>query len=140
MIGATIVLLAAAATPTTIAQADIMAEIQDSAAGWDAGDLDRFMRAYSDAPDTSFVVKDRIVSGKAAIADRYRPRFAPDMAAKRGKLSFEVIRFTLLDPRHALLVARYRLKIEGQADATGPTSLVFVKERAGWRIIADHSS
>lgn len=140
MIGITMVIAAAAATPAITAQTDVMAAMEDSAAGWDAGDLDRFMRIYSDAPDTSFVVKDGIVSGKAAIAARYRPRFTPEMAEKRGCLSFELIRFTLLDPRHALLVARYRLKIEGQADATGPTSLVFVKERAGWRIIADHSS
>ncbi|QQV76238.1 DUF4440 domain-containing protein [Sphingomonas aliaeris] len=120
--------------------AEIMAAMADSAAGWNAGDLDRFMRVYSDAPDTSFVAKDGLVTGKAAIAARYRPRFTPEGAAKRGMLSFETLRFTPIDARHALLVARYRLRVAGVADQTGPTTLLFVRERGGWRIAADHSS
>ena len=141
MIGYVLAAAAAVApTPASTAQAAILRAMDDSAAGWNAGDLDRFMHVYSSAPDTSFVAKDGIVSGKAAIAARYRPRLAPPLAATRGPLSFEVIRFTLLDPRHALLIARYRLGVAGAADQTGPTSLVFVREAAGWRIIADHSS
>ena len=120
--------------------AEIMAAMADSAAGWNAGDLERFMRVYSDSPDTSFVAKDGLVTGKAAIAARYRPRFTPEGAAKRGTLSFETLRFTAIDPRHALLVARYRLRVAGEADQTGPTTLLFVRERGGWRIAADHSS
>jgi uncharacterized protein (TIGR02246 family) len=129
-----------AATPASTAQAEIMAAMADSAAGWNAGDLERFMRVYSDAPDTSFVTKDGVITGKATIAARYRPRFTPEGAAKRGMLSFETLRFTAIDPRHALLVARYRLRVAGAADQTGPTTLLFVRERGGWRIAADHSS
>lgn len=140
MIGIAIVMAAAAATPATVAQAQIMAAMADSAAGWNSGDLDRFMRVYSDAADTSFVVKDGVITGKAAIAARYAPRFTPEDAAKRGSLSFETLRFTLIDARHALLVARYRLKIAGASDQSGPTTLLFVKVRGGWRISADHSS
>lgn len=141
MIGIGIVLaISGVATPATAARAEIVAAMQDSAAGWNAGDLDRFMAVYSTAPDTSFVTKDGIVSGKTAIAARYRPRFTPDAAATRGTLSFEMVRFALLDATHALLVARYRLKVIGKADQTGPTSLIFVREPTGWRIMADHSS
>jgi uncharacterized protein (TIGR02246 family) len=140
MIGIVVAVLAAAPTPAAAAQAEIMAAMTDSAAGWNAGDLDRFMRVYSAAADTSFVVKDGIVSSKAAIAARYRPRFAAEVAAKRGTLSFEVIRFTLLDARHALLIARYRLRFADAPEQRGPTSLVFVREAGGWRIVADHSS
>lgn len=139
MIGIAFV-IAAAATPAATAQAEIMAAMADSGAGWNAGDLDRFMTVYSDAPDTSFVVKDGVIRGKAAIAERYRPRFTPAGAAKRGILSFETLRFTLIDPRHALLVARYRLKLAGAVDQTGPTTLLFVREKGGWKISADHSS
>jgi len=81
-----------------------------------------------------------MIVGKAAITARYHPRFTPEGAARRGTLSFEMLSFRLLGPRHALLVARYRLQIAGAQDQTGPTSLVFFKEAAGWRIIADHSS
>jgi uncharacterized protein (TIGR02246 family) len=127
---------APAATPETA----ITAAMEDSAKGWNAGDLDRFMRIYSDSPAPTFVVKDGMIVGKAAIATRYRSRFTPEGAPRRGTLSFEMLSFRLLGPRHALLVARYRLQIAGAQDQTGPTSLVFFKEPEGWKIIADHSS
>ena len=117
----------------------IMGVMTDSAAGWTAGDLDRFMAAY--AEEATFVVGDTVIRGKAAIAARYAPRSSGDWAAKRGALSFEEIDFRVIDPSHALLIARYRLKIVGAADQTGPTSLLFEKTRAGgWKIVADHSS
>ena len=118
----------------------VMAAMADSAAGWNAGDLDRFMRIYSDRPETSFVVNDGLVTGKAAIAARYRPRFTSAQAGTRGALSFETLRFTAIDARHAFLIARYRLKVSGKPDQTGPTTLLFVREPEGWRIVADHSS
>ena len=129
-----------AASPATSPEAAITNAMEDSAKGWNAGDLDRFMRAYSDYPAPTFVAKDEVIVGKAAIAARYRPRFAPDGAARRGTLSFEMLSFRLLDPRHARLVARYRLQIAGEKDRTGATSVVFFKEPQGWKIIADHSS
>jgi uncharacterized protein (TIGR02246 family) len=136
---ATIALVApAAAAPRGDAHAAIMAVMQDSAAGWTAGDLDRFMAVYGD--DATFVVGDGVIRGKAAIAARYAPRFAPDVAAKRGALIFEEVAFRPIDATHALLVARYRLKIAGAADQVGPTSLLFEKKRRGWKIVADHSS
>ena len=132
--------ISVAAAPAHGAEAAIMAAMEDSATGWNSGDLDRFMRIYSDAPDTSFVVKDGLVKGKAAIAARYRPRFTPEAAAQRGTLSFERLRFVSLDARHAVLIARYRLATAGKQDQTGPTTLLFAREASGWRIIADHSS
>ncbi|MFA6115416.1 MAG: SgcJ/EcaC family oxidoreductase [Sphingomonas sp.] len=128
----------AAAAPCEDANAAIMAVMRDSAAGWTARDLDRFMAVY--AEDATFVVGDGVIRGKAAIAARYAPRFAPEAAAKRGALSFEQMAFRPIDPSHALLVARYRLKVAGAADQTGPTSLLFEKQREGWKIVADHSS
>ena len=131
---------ALAVSPALSPEAAIAAAIDDSTKGWNAGDLDRFMRVYSDGPAPTFVVKDGVIVGKAAIAARYQPRFTPEGAARRGTLSFETLSFRLLDPGHALLVARYRLQIAGEKDQTGPTSLVFLKEPRGWKIIADHSS
>lgn len=128
----------AAAASRTDARAAIMAVMQDSAAGWNAGDLDRFMAVYAD--DATFVVGDGVIRGKIAIAARYAPRFSSDASAKRGALTFEDVAFRPIDPTHALLIARYRLKIDGAADQTGPTSLLFEKQRQGWKIVADHSS
>jgi len=129
----------AATTPRDPAHRAITAAMMESAAGWNAGNLDGFMAVY--AEDAIFVVGDGVIRGKAAIAARYAPRFSRERAAGRGVVSFEDIDFRLIDASHALLVSRYRLKIEGKADQTGPTSLLFEKKRpGGWKIVADHSS
>ena len=84
-------------------QAAIEAAMADSAAGWNAGDVDRFMRVYSDAPEASFVTADGLVRGKSA------------------------------------MIARYTLTYADGRTVSGPTSLVFRREKRGWKIVADHS-
>ncbi len=111
-----------------------------SAAGWNAGDVDRFMGVYSNAPETSFVTADGLIRGKPAMIARYRARYNFEDAAKRGALTFRTLDFRLLDPAHALYVARYQLSYPGGRSDSGVTTLVFRKEREGWKIIADHSS
>ena len=135
---AAIVLVAPAiASPELEAQAAVMAAMGDSAAGWNQGDLVRFTSIYAD--QASFVTSDGLVRGRTAIMARYAPRFVPD--AKRGTLAFEQLDFRLLDPDHALLIARYRLSFDGAKDQLGPTSLVFERVAGkGWLIVADHSS
>ena len=111
-----------------------------SAAGWNAGNVERFMAIYSTAPETSFVVKDGLIRGKAAMIARYRERYDFSSPAKRGTLTFTTLDFRQLDPTHALYIGRYLLTYPDGKTASGPTTLVFAWERRGWRIIADHSS
>lgn len=114
--------------------------MSDSAAGWNAGDMGRFMAIYSTDPMTSFVTADGLVRGKAAMAERYRKRYDFGDAAKRGTLTFKTLDFRLLDRTHALYIGRYTLSYPTGKAASGPTSLVFRLEKGKWRIIADHSS
>ncbi len=76
----------------------VVAAMADSAAGWNAGDIDRFMAVYSDTPETSFVTSQGLVRGKAAMKARYKARYDFGDAARRGTLSFETLDFRLLDP------------------------------------------
>jgi uncharacterized protein (TIGR02246 family) len=133
---------AAAQTPVDQARTAVMAAMTDSAAGWNAGDLDRFMAVYADAPTTTYVTGGGLAHGKAEIASHYHAYFGGTQDAERGRLSFEQLDFRLLDPTHALLIARYTVTPAGKRTKawTGPTSLVFEKRAAGWRVIADHSS
>ncbi|MEG3177485.1 SgcJ/EcaC family oxidoreductase [Sphingomonas sp. RB3P16] len=121
-------------------QAGVEAAMADSAAGWNAGDLARFMAVYSDAPDTSFVTKTGVLRGKAVMAERYRTKYDFANAGKRGVLTFVTLDFRLLDRAHALYIGRYTLRAGDGSEQSGMTSLVFRKEPGGWRIIADHSS
>jgi len=139
-------LLVVAGTPAVAgqtvpsAQRAVERAITDSATGWNAGDMARFMAIYSDTPQTSFVVKDGLIRGKPAMIARYRERYDFADPTKRGTLTFTTLDFRQLDPTHALYIARYLLTYPGGTTASGPTTLIFAKERAGWRIIADHSS
>ena len=128
------VVAAQAATP----QAAIEAAMTDSAAGWDAGDLPRFMAIYAD--DAVYVAGDKVVGGKAAIAARYAKSFTAGGNA-RGRLRFQAQAWRTLSAVHVLLVARWTLTPEGEAKPqTGLTTLLFERRKAGWRIISDHSS
>lgn len=128
---------AAPAAPTALAQVE--AAMGLSAAGWNAGSLERFVAIYAD--DATFVGKDGLVQGKAAIAARYRPSFA-GRANSRGRLSFDFLGHRVIGAAQLLLFARWRLQPADSAKPaeTGMTTLLFERRRDGWKIVADHSS
>jgi uncharacterized protein (TIGR02246 family) len=132
------------ARPPERPRAAIVAALEESARGWNRGDVDGFLAVYSDDPATSFTGKS-IERGKPGIRARYlasyKAQFGPGNAATRSTLTFDVQDFRMLGDRHALLIARWKLVTPGKADPdTGMTSLVFRQEAGGWHIIADHSS
>lgn len=124
-----------AAAPLTL-RAAITAAMADSAAGWNAGNLDRFMAAYAD--DAVYVTTKGLVRGKAAIADRYRPSFSNGGNA-RGRLSFRMLGDRRIDAAHHILFAQWILT-GGVETTSGMTTLVFERHGGNWRIVADHSS
>ena len=123
--------------------ADIEAAMEDSAAGWNEGDMDRFLAIYSAAKDTSFVGSGGLVRGVEAMEERYREAYdwsQPD-PSERGVLTFETQDFRPLGKDYALYIGRYVLTYpDDREPASGLTSLVFVREPGGWKIVADHSS
>lgn len=118
----------------------IDAAMQRSVAGWNAGDVDRFLQIYSDTPETSFVEGEGLVRGKPAMKQRYEAKYDFADAAKRGALSIERLDYRPLGPGYALYIGRYTLRYADGHTASGPTSVVFHREAGGWKIIADHSS
>ena len=118
----------------------VEAAMTASAAGWNKGDVNAFMAVYSDDPTTSFVTKEGLLRGKAAMTGRYKARYSFDDPVKRGVLTFKTLDFRLLDAKHALYIGQYLLTYPGGKIATGPTTLVFAKEAGGWKIIADQRS
>lgn len=129
---------AAAASASPSAEQGAMAAMADSAAGWNTGDLARFMRVYAD--DAAFVTPTGVIRGRQAIGARYLPSFAAG-GNRRGRLSFQQLYWRTIDPRHGLLIARWTLTPTRPAKPqTGMTSLLFAHRADGWRIVSDHSS
>ena len=131
---------APAAVSVQAAQAAVEAALADSVAGWNAGDMDRFLGVYSADPQTSYVGGKDMIRGKAALARNYEQGYDFSNDAARGTLSIETVEFRRLGPDHALLIGRYTVDLAEGEDATGLTSLVFERQPGGWKIIADHSS
>lgn len=123
-----------------VAKAAIEAAMRDSAAGWNTGDLDRFMAVYADDPATSYVTTEGLIRGKSTIAARYAPSFKRG-SNSRGALNFDFLDFRMIGADHALLTARYQLtpKAAGGQTMQGSTTLLFRRTGGGWRIVADHS-
>ena len=136
-----LVAIAVIASPATAAetpQVAIEAMMRESAAAWNAGDLDRFVAAYSD--DAVYVSGNEVASGKAAIASRYAKVFKK--GSLRGTLSLQPVAWRTLSPVHMLLVARWKLTggAGGGAGGAGLTTLLYERRKTGWRIISDHRS
>ncbi|MCD2315208.1 SgcJ/EcaC family oxidoreductase [Sphingomonas sp. IC-11] len=137
MIQAMLTPVAAAAAALASPQAAIEAEMAASAAGWNAGSLERFMAVYAD--DAVYASGKELARGKAAIASRYAKSFA-DGANSRGRLAFQPVAWRTISNVHMLLVARWSLTPAAGEAQGGLTTLLFERRKEGWRIIADHSS
>ncbi len=120
----------------TAAETAIRQAMEASAAGWNAGDLPRFMDVYGD--DAVFVTPKGLLRGKAAISAKYRPSFR-GIGNARGALSFVFLEMRGIDPAHAVLFARWTLTGPSTTES-GMTTLVFERRGGAWKIIADHSS
>jgi uncharacterized protein (TIGR02246 family) len=143
------VLMLVAAVPAAAERPDprmqIEAAMQDSADGWDAGDLDAFLAVYADDPGTSFTGSKGIERGLGPIRARYIARYGDQFGKgerpKRTQLRFHFEDFQMIGRRHAHLVARWTLTpVAGGEAMTGMTSLLFRRENGRWKIVADHSS
>lgn len=137
MMQAILMPIALVAAPAVAPQVEIEAAMAVSAAGWNAGDLEPFMAIYAD--DAVYASGKEVARGKAAIAQRYVKSFA-EGANARGRLSFQPVAWRPLSSVHVLLVARWTLTPAAAEAQSGLTTLLFERRKAGWRIIADHSS
>lgn len=123
--------------PATASQmkAEIDRAMHQSAKDWTDDDLDAFMRAFHNSPDTRFVTPGGITMGWDAIRERYRG------SIDKSNLWFTHIDVTPLTPDTALVFAQFHNKMNADgAYSTGLTSLLMKKVDGNWVIVHDHSS
>jgi len=127
--------------PTLVAQRQAIEQVlKDSQAAWNRGDLVAFASYYEDSPDTTFIGREVVRGGVAAILERYR-RAYPTREAM-GALTFSEIAVRPLADGVALSTGKYTLKrsASGGGDAAGRFTLILKRTTAGWKIIHDHTS
>jgi uncharacterized protein (TIGR02246 family) len=113
--------------------------MEEQVAAWNRGDIEAFMHAYEDSPETTFIGKS-VEHGYQPILERYKKAYAGRDAM--GKLDFSELVVRPLGEGYAVVTGRYHLArtSAGGGDARGTFSLVLEKTEAGWKIILDHTS
>ena len=134
-------LLLLASLPLLFAQNEPVQKLmKDSEAAWNRGDLPAFASYYEDSPDTTFMGREVVRGGTAAILQRYRKSYPTREAM--GTLTFSEIVIRPLADGLALVTGKFALQRtkEGGGDASGRYTLVLRRTPSGWKIIHDHTS
>jgi uncharacterized protein (TIGR02246 family) len=120
-------------------QQQIGAILHESAAAWNRGDLDGFMRPYLTGSGATFMGDD-VVRGYDAIRDFYRGSWFRN-GAPTVNLAYRNIEMRPLGPNYALVLGKWFVsnKTTGQETRHGIFSLTWMRTPDGWRIIHDHS-
>ena len=126
---------APAPRPETVA-AEIAAVLDSTAAGWNRGDLSRYLWAYAES--TTVMGRGGVERGVEAIRRQMTAGFW-----KTGRpqqvLRYEHLDVRVLGPASALATGQYVLSGNGLPDRTGWFTTVWARTSAGWRMIHDHS-
>jgi ketosteroid isomerase-like protein len=128
---------AAWAQGPNVAQREIQALLDASAAAWNRGDLEGHLADNADS--ISFMTRDGPIVGKAQTAEALRRSFFRD-GKPIQQLRFEQVTIRPLGTGHALVVGRFVLEGGGQPAHSGWFSTIWERQAAGWRVIHDHSS
>lgn len=116
----------------------LSAQFRQSAADWNAGDLQGFMSIYANDSSTMYMSGRQFEHGFPWIERHYAPAFAA--GAARDSLRLEAFSARPLGTTYALVTARYVLYRNGVTTASGPFSVVLQEQTNGWKIILDHTS
>jgi ketosteroid isomerase-like protein len=122
-------------TGTHSKQAAIIAAMNNSADQWNKGDLDDFMKMYT---DSSTMMYPTGPVGLSTIRDLYEKKYFNGKMPKQN-LSYTGMKVTMLGENYALLTGKFRLTGGGLPERSGVYSLVMVLTKDGWKILHDHS-
>jgi uncharacterized protein (TIGR02246 family) len=118
------------------AEAQIRAVLDSTAAGWNQGDLQQYLSAYTET--ATEMGANGPEGGKSAIERTMRQGFW-----KTGRplqnLRYEHVEVRMLGKDHALVTGQYVLSGAERPDRTGWFTTVWTRTQQGWRMIHDHS-
>ena len=128
--------------------AAISAEIRELLAtatqAWNRGELDGYLRMFTDDPSLTYIGPDgEMRRGKAALRGRLEEAYFPAMG-EADDLSLDEIEVRPLAPGHAVVTGRYTTYEPGfdsqPVTGQGWFSMVLRMEVGGWRVTHQHSS
>jgi ketosteroid isomerase-like protein len=116
-------------------EAAIIAAMNSSAIDWNKGDLDSFMKMYT---ESSTMMMPTGPVGISAIRELYEKKYF-NGKMPRQNLFYDEMKVTLLGENYALLTGKFTLSGNNLPERSGRYSLVMVYTKDGWKILHDHS-
>jgi ketosteroid isomerase-like protein len=116
-------------------EAAIIAAMNSSAIDWNKGDLDSFMKMYT---ELSTMMMPTGPVGVSAIRELYEKKYFNGKMPKQN-LFYDEMKVTLLGENYALLTGKFTLSGNNLPERSGRYSLVMVYTKDGWKILHDHS-
>ncbi|GAC1433438.1 MAG: hypothetical protein NVSMB62_29700 [Acidobacteriaceae bacterium] len=118
---------------------DVIKVLLGQERAWNKGDIDGFVQAYKDSPETLFIGR-QVSKGYAEILAEYKHDY-PNRTAM-GNLGYSELEVHSFSDSFAACVGHYHLdrsKKEG-GSADGLFSVVLQKTDDGWKIVVDHTT
>jgi ketosteroid isomerase-like protein len=116
-------------------EAAIIAAMNSSAIDWNKGDLDSFMKMYT---ESSTMMMPTGPVGVSAIRELYEKKYFNGKMPKQN-LFYDEMKVTLLGENYALLTGKFTLSGNNLPERSGRYSLVMIYTKDGWKILHDHS-
>jgi len=114
----------------------IISAMNNSANDWNKGDLDSFMKMYTDSSTMMMPTGPAPVGN---IKELYEKKYFNGKMPKQN-LYYSELKVTLLGDNYALLTGKFTLSGNNLQERSGRYSLVMVLTKTGWKILHDHSS
>jgi len=118
------------------AESKIITAMKNSENDWNKGDLDSFMKMYT---NESTMMMPAGPTGISAIRELYEKKYFNGKMPKQN-LHYDDLKVTLLGEKYALLTGKFTLSGNNLPERSGRYSLVMVLTKDGWKILHDHSS
>ena len=114
----------------------IRAVLDSTAAGWNRGDLARYLWAYDDS--LTALGATGMEHGRATLEASMRAGFWKS-GRPLQQLRYDQVDVRMLGADHALVTGQFVLTGAGRPDRTGWFTTVWARTPIGWRMIHDHS-
>jgi hypothetical protein len=121
------------------AHKEITALVAKSEKAWNKGDLDAFLDDYLRSKEVTYISNGTVKRGFEAIRDHYVNRYGNNKASM-GQLFLTELETSDLSDKHVLCFGKFTVVHHSHVPIYGRFSLIFVRTKAGWKIMYDHSS
>ena len=111
--------------------------MNESQTAWNKGDINTFMQYYWKSDSVTFIGKTGPLYGWQNTLNRYKKAY-PNKATM-GKLTFGLLKISILDKENAFILGSWHLDRKSGA-VGGYFTLWFKKFNGEWKIVCDHTS